>query len=254
MRLPARARAWLAALENGADLLQDPRGYAAACGFSATNTAAGLFRLLYLSIVADDSAPSPAAAAATRALFERRWDSAPEMAKTDEQQRADVLSGAGQPGSERAARQLGQATKIVLERYDGDLQQLRSQADGDGERIRELLSELPGMDESGVAVFVRDAQMFWPEVAPFADGHARRAAERLGLPSDPGELMQDVARGSRHEQLAWITGALALIEPRRRVRDDRTSDRLRMTRSREPEPRVGALMWFPGDRAGNATA
>jgi hypothetical protein len=103
-----------------------PRGYVQEeTGFTVTKTAAGLFRLLCLSVLADDSAPSEKAVAATKALLQRRWDSAPEMAKSSEDERTQVLRQAGYPGAADASRRLGEVTNFVLERYDGDLENLR---------------------------------------------------------------------------------------------------------------------------------
>src|SRR5256885_15789885 len=87
-----------------------PRGYVAAeTDSTVTNTGAGLFRLLCLSILADDSAPSAVAVDATRAVFDRGWHGAPEMAKTDESERAELLERAGydRARAREAARQLG---------------------------------------------------------------------------------------------------------------------------------------------------
>jgi endonuclease III len=190
-----------------------PRGYVTeAAGFTVTKTAAGLFRLLCVSVLAEDSAPSGRAIAAVQALFERRWDSAPEMAKTTGEDRARVLEEAGYPDPARASRLLGEATAFVLDRYDGDLNNLRQAAGGDGQRIRALLGEIPGMGRAGCAVFLRDVQVFWPEAGPFLDEHATRAARRLSLPSDPGVLLRDVARGRGQEMLGWLAGALALVD------------------------------------------
>lgn len=54
--------------------------------------------------------------------------------------------------------------------------------------------------------------MFWPEAGPFVDAHGIHAADRLGLPDDPGELLRDVARGQGEEMLGWLAGALALVD------------------------------------------
>src|SRR5205085_7950668 len=126
-----------------------PRGYVTeAAGFTLTQTAAGLFRLLCVSVLADDSAPSGPAIAAAQAMFERRWDSAPEMAKTTEGDRAQVLNGAGYPDPATASKLLGEATAHVTQRYDGDLNNLRKAAGGDRGRLRALLEEIPGMDHA----------------------------------------------------------------------------------------------------------
>jgi hypothetical protein len=114
-----------------------PRGYITeTAGFTVTKTAAGLFRLLCVSVLATDSVPSGPVIAAVRALFERRWDSVPEMSKTTGDDRARVLDQAGYPDPARGSRHLGEATAHVLERYDGDLGNLRQAAGGDGRRLR----------------------------------------------------------------------------------------------------------------------
>jgi hypothetical protein len=179
---------------------------------TVTNTATGLFRLMCVSILAEDIVPSDAEVRAARALFGRRLHSAPEMIKSDDRQRADLLRQAGYPRPDEAARQLGEATRMVIERYDGDLQRLRSSANGDPRRLRELLHEIPGMEAAGTVVFLREAQMFWPEAGPFVDERAAEAARRLDLPAEPGELLDDVARGGGTEKLSWLVGALALVE------------------------------------------
>lgn len=210
MPMDERTKATVRAL-----LDRHPNGYVAEeAGFTVTNTAAGLFRLLCVSVLADDSAPGKAVAGGVNALFRKHWDSAPEMAGTGERERTEVLAQAGYPDAGRASRLLGEATRFVMDRYDGDLQRLRAAADGDPRRLRALLEEIPGMDDAGCAVFLREAQMFWPEAAPFIDDHARKAARKLDLPTDADELLTDVARGRRNEQLAWLAGALALVDSR----------------------------------------
>lgn len=208
MPMDERTKATVRAL-----LDRHPRGYAQEeAGFTVTKSAAGLFRLLCLSVLADDSAPSRAAVEGARALLSRRWDSAPEMAKTSPRERAAVLKSAGYPDPDRGSELIGDATAYVLKRYDGDLNNLRRSADGDGRRLRSLLLAIPGMSGAGYAVFVRDAQVLWPEAGPFIDKHGIHAADRLGLPDQPGELLRDVARGQGEEMLGWLAGALALVD------------------------------------------
>ena len=192
-----------------------PRGYAAeAVGLTVTGTASGLFRLLCLAVLARDTELSGGTVPAAQAVFGRDWGAPAEMLKPDEGERAAVLAGAGCPDPQRAARQLGEAARLVLDRYQGDLRKLRDEAGGDSARLRRLLSGIPGMDGPGLAVFLREAQSFWPEAGPFVDERAARAARRLGLPADAGELAADVARGGGEEQLSWLTGALALTDAR----------------------------------------
>ena len=191
-----------------------PRGYAGELGIQVTKSPKGLFRLLCFAILAEDASPSPATGEAMRALQERGLDSAPEMAQSSEEERTELLREAGHGRADEAADWLHQAAEQVLDRHDGDLNNLLDEAEGDHHRIRAALGELPGMDEAGIAVFLREVQMMRPEVAPFADEGALAAAKRLGLPIDAEELMTDVARGQRNEELANLVGALALVEAR----------------------------------------
>lgn len=201
-----------------------PRGYAAEeAGFAVARSAAGLLRLLVLSVPAGGSAPSAEAVEGTRALPARRRDSAPEMAKTTPDDRAAVLRSAGHPGPEEASACLGEATACIIGHYAGNLGNLRREADGDRRRLRGLLLRIPGLGEAGYAASVRDAQVPWPEAGPFPDSHAVRAAGRPGLPDNPGELLRDVARGPGGEMLGWPAGALALTDAHGdydRIRED----------------------------------
>jgi endonuclease III len=192
-----------------------PNGYLAGqAGFTVTKSAAGLFRLLCIAILAHDSAPAGADIAAAQAIFERGWISAQEMAKAGDGELAEVIERADYRDAKLASHRLASAARLVLDRYDGNLEQLRDEARDDPARLRELLSGLPGMDDAGCAVFLREAQAFWPEAGPFIDDRAARAAERLGLPADAQALATDVARGRRDETLSWLAGALALVDAR----------------------------------------
>src|SRR5215210_7444454 len=106
-----------------------PRGYAGELGIQLTKTPKGLFRLLCVAILAEDTAPSPAVGEAMQALQERGLDSAPEMAKSSEEERTELLREAGYGRSEAAVGWLQQAAEWVLDRYDGDLNNLLDEAD-----------------------------------------------------------------------------------------------------------------------------
>ena len=191
-----------------------PRGYAGELGIQVTKSPKGLFRLLCLAILADDTAPSESIGVAMRALGERGLDSAPEVAQASEEERADLLREAGYGRAAEAAQWLHEVAELVIDRYDGDLNNLLDEADGDHDKVRAALDEFAGVDEAGIGVFLREVQMVRPDVAPFADDGALAAAKRLGLPTDARELMDDVARGQRNEELANLVGALALVEAR----------------------------------------
>ena len=141
--------------------------------------------------------------------MENEASTAPEMAKSSEEQRTEVLLEAGYRRSEEAAGWLHEAAERILDRYDGDLNNLLDEADGERDQLYAALVEFPGMDDAGIALFLREAQRLRLEVAPFAHERALAAAKRLGLPADARELMTDGARGQRNEELTNLVGALA---------------------------------------------
>jgi hypothetical protein len=89
---------------------------------------------------------------------------------------------------ERTATQLGDAARLLNERWGGDLRRLRREADGEVPGLRRLLQEFPGMGPAGADIFLREAQEVWPETAPYLDAKALQGAERLNLPKDPERL------------------------------------------------------------------
>jgi len=84
--------------------------------------------------------------------------------------RADVISalhrGEYVRYGESKADQLRDAADLVRNRYDGDLRQLRAQAEGDVERLRELLTEFKGIGEVDTEIFLREVRCSGPRSAP----------------------------------------------------------------------------------------
>jgi hypothetical protein len=185
------------------------RGFAEECGFPVTNNPASLFQLLYLSALLSRRGPYQRAVESARALQDRGWRSAREMATSLHAERVAVLRGAGRRrDAEDLATLLGDLAQVVVDRYGGDLRRLRTQARRNPVRERELLQELPGVDGPVVDLFFREVQILWPEVAPFADRRALAAARKLHL----GRTAQDLfalAGDGESEKLAWLVGALA---------------------------------------------
>ncbi len=74
-------------------------------------------------------------------------------------------------------------------------------------RERALLKECKGIGEVGVDIFMREAQIVWPELYPFADRKAREAASKLGLDDDPHALADRVPRKDFPRLLAALVRA-----------------------------------------------
>ncbi|MFF4394648.1 endonuclease [Streptomyces sp. NPDC001480] len=166
------------------------RTYAEEAGIRLKDTPQPLYRLLVLAVLLSARIRASVAVAAARALHESGLDTARRTAGSDWQDRVDALGRGGyRRYDERTATQLGDGAELLSERWGGDLRRMRAEADGDVDALRRLLREVPGLGPAGADIFLREVQRVWPEVAPYLDGKALSGAERLGLPKDPGRLL-----------------------------------------------------------------
>src|SRR5690606_8024232 len=110
------------------------------------------------------------------------------------------------------ATYLGDTTNLLLQKYKGDLRNLREAAERRPDRERKLLKEFKGIGDVGCDIFFREAQAVWDELYPFADRRALKAGRELGLGSTPAELAKLV---SRNEFVRFV-GALARCDLERR--------------------------------------
>lgn len=188
------------------------RGLAETLGFNVSNNPSNLFQLLCLAVMLRNVEDYRLAAQGLRALRDRGLDSAARMARSSYEERWRVLqeNGLGRRSGGLAAA-LGDLAPVVLHRYGGDLRRLRTTAKQDGQRERELLRELPGVDDGVVDLYFREVQAPWREIAPFADRRALRAARTLDLGRSAEELA-DITGGVESEKLAWLVGALARVD------------------------------------------
>ncbi|WP_369194813.1 endonuclease [Streptomyces djakartensis] len=166
------------------------RTYADEAGIRLRDTPQPLYRLLVLSHLLSARIRASVASATARALHEAGLRDPRRMAAASWQQRVDALGRGGyRRYDERTATQLGDAARLLNDRWDGDLRELRREADGDIAELSRLLQEFPGMGPAGADIFLREAQGVWPELAPFLDAKALQGAGRLGLPEDPERLV-----------------------------------------------------------------
>lgn len=177
-----------------------------------TNSGAALFQLLCVSVLLSRRNDYRPAVAGARQLREKGWTSPRQMVAADEVERTGVLrrSGYVRDGAE-LAELFGALSRQVLARYRGDLRRLRAEAKRNPQRERQLLRQLPGVDDDAVDIFFREVQSLWPEVAPFADKRALVAARKLGI-GRTAEDLAHVAGGGGPSRMAWVAGALARVE------------------------------------------
>ncbi|MFF7604147.1 endonuclease [Streptomyces parvulus] len=166
------------------------RTYADEAGIRLRDTPQPLYRLLVLSHLLSARIRGSIAVATARALYDAGLRDPRRMAAADWQERVDALGRGGyRRYDERTATQLGEAAELLNERWGGDLRRLRKEAGGDLAEERRLLREFPGVGPTGVEIFLREAQLVWPEAGPTLDRKALQGARRLGLPSDPDRLL-----------------------------------------------------------------
>ncbi|MFF1277679.1 endonuclease [Streptomyces marokkonensis] len=164
--------------------------YAAEAGIRLRDTPQPLYRLLVLAHLLSARIKGSIAVASARALHEAGLRDPRRMAGADRQDRVDALGRGGyRRYDERTATQLGDAARLLNERWGGDLRRLRAEADGDVGELRRLLQEFPGIGPAGADIFLREVQHVWPEAAPYLDGKALQGARRLELPQDPERLL-----------------------------------------------------------------
>src|ERR671937_1971620 len=117
-------------------------------------TPANLFRLLVASILFSTRIGHGIAVEAARALFREGWTTPQKLGAATWAQRVRVLNSAGYARyDESTSRMLGEDTKLLLERYRGDLRRLRKEAGREPKRERALLKELKGIGDVGGDIF-----------------------------------------------------------------------------------------------------
>jgi endonuclease III len=169
------------------------------------NTPAVLFQHLYMSLLLSARISAGNALKATRALIEAGFTTPRRMANATWQQRVDVITWHGYKRyDERTSTMLGDTAALVLDKYKGDLRNLRETAGREVKREHALLQEFSGIGQVGADIFLREVQVVWDESFPYADQKVLQAARRLGLPDTAEELSSLVPR----KDFARLTAAL----------------------------------------------
>lgn len=186
--------------------------FAEDAGINLRDKPSPLWRLLVLSLLLSARIASDIAVKSARELSAAGWRTPNAMLDSTWQQRVDALGRGGyRRYDERTARQLSEAADLVRTRWYGDLRRLHAEADGSTTRAGELLQAFTGIGPAGAAIFLREAQAVWPDMRPYVDDLAKKGADRLGLPTDPGDLYDTVGHADFHR---LVIGCV------RAVRDD----------------------------------
>jgi hypothetical protein len=158
--------------------------YARQAGLTLTDTPSALYRLLVLTVLLANRLPATAAVGAAAAVSRAGLRTPATMAAATWQERGDVLAASGYRRlAGRTATVLGAGAEMVLERWGGDLRRLRDESGGEAPAVRRAVETVPGIGRLGSAIFCREAQGVWPQLAPFADERVVLGAQALGLPT-----------------------------------------------------------------------
>ncbi|HZD39941.1 MAG TPA: hypothetical protein VE131_04420 [Terriglobales bacterium] len=169
--------------------------YAQEIGIRLRNKPAPLFQLLYSSLLLSARISAGNAVQAAQALLEAHLNTAQRMAKASWQERVDVITRHGYKRyDERTSTMLGNTSKLLLDKYDGDLRKLRREAQRDIKDEHHLLQQFSGVGEVGANIFRREVQLVWDENFPHADERVIRSARRLRIGTDPRALSKLVPR------------------------------------------------------------
>ena len=82
----------------------------------------------------------------------------------------------------------------MLEKWDGDLNYLRKDANDESEGIRNKIKEVKGLGDVGVNIFCDTMQGLWTSLAPFLDPRNLKTAEAVGLGSDVEQNFEAVEK------------------------------------------------------------
>jgi hypothetical protein len=161
----------------------------------ASETPATLFRWLCAALLFSARIGNAIAIEAARALTQSGWTTAEKMAAAAWEERTRVLNHAGYARyDEKTSRMLADTSELLLKRYDGDLRKLREAARREPAREKELLMECKGIGPVGADIFLREVQVTWTELQPFADAAALKSAAKLKVPVKTDELAKLVPK------------------------------------------------------------
>jgi hypothetical protein len=124
-----------------------------------SNKPAPLFQLVVLASLLAKPISGDIAVAACHELTGARLTTPAKMRASSWQDRVDVLGRAHyRRYDESTATRLDEASKLIIDRYRGDLRRLAAASDHDRRRAATLLEEIAGIGPTGASIFLREVQ------------------------------------------------------------------------------------------------
>ena len=168
--------------------------YAEDAGISLRDEPSRLYQLLVLTTLASTRISADIAVAAARELFEAGWRTPERMRSATWRERVSALGRARYKRyDESTATKLEEGAALLIDELHGDLRRLRPQGPEGVDGLVAAIAGFPRIGPVGASIFVREVQVVWP-VGPYFDARSLKAADRLGLPTDPHRLAELATR------------------------------------------------------------
>ena len=163
--------------------------YAAEAGVRMSDKPMPLFQLLVLCMLASKPIDATIAMRAGHELFSDGLRTPKAVLDSDRRRMIDAFGRAHYVRyDESSATRLTEIAQRVLDEYSGDLREIARRSAEDIDAAKRMLKKFKGIGDTGADIYLREVQDVWTWVRPYFDKRAARAAEALGLPSDPTEL------------------------------------------------------------------
>jgi endonuclease III len=163
--------------------------YAAEAGIRIDDKPMPLFQLLVLCMLASKPIDATIAMHAARELFGDGLRTPEAVLKADRRTMIDAFGRAHYVRyDESSADRLRAIAERVRDEYSGDLRKINRRSNHDIRATIRMLKGFKGIGDTGADMFLREVQDVWTWVRPYFDERAMKAAETLGLPTDPRKL------------------------------------------------------------------
>jgi len=190
--------------------LSQTKTFAEGAGIALSDDPAPLFQLLTLCMLQAKPIKASVAVAAARGLFAAGLTTPETMRAAPRSRLIGVFGATGYKRyDESTATRLHAMSATLVDAHRGDLRELRAGAPAS-------LEVFDGVGPACAAMFAREAQGVWPELAPAFDKKALQGAGALGLPQDPGalaELSDDLPRLAAHLVRVALEGRAGAKKP-----------------------------------------
>ncbi|HEX7354033.1 MAG TPA: endonuclease [Mycobacteriales bacterium] len=174
--------------------------FAAEAGIAVRDEPQPLYRLLVLTLLLSKPIGADLAVAAAREL--RGWHSPEAMLAATWQQRVDALVRAHyRRYDESTSTRLEQNAQWLQDECGGDLRRLVVE---DAAQMEQRLQDAPGLGPTGARIFLREVQVAWPWLRPYADQRVLDAARAAGLP----HTVRGLANAAGTDDLSAVGAAL----------------------------------------------